>query len=100
MKSIAVLSALIVWLPLAQAEQAKDLDLEPCINGGVSASGTYVSDEAEALARTVVDTTEFAPLALEPCINAEASATGRYPNQMVEDILEKSTARQGASGQR
>ena len=37
---------------------ASNLDLEPCINGTVSASGMYVSEEAEAIAQ-------------DPCLNGD-----------------------------
>jgi len=59
-----------------------DLDLEPCINGEVSASGLFPSQEAEDRfyeAQLDVD------LDLEPCINGEVSASGLFPNQEAED---------------
>jgi hypothetical protein len=55
-------------------------DLEPCINGGVSATGRYATQAEEDR--------QLAPrqaLELEPCINGAVSARGLFPSQAAED---------------
>lgn len=45
---IALLTGLLVTAGnLLAAESARDLSLEPCMNGGVSASGLYASQAEE-----------------------------------------------------
>jgi hypothetical protein len=58
--------------------------LEPSINGGVSATGLFASQEAEdrylAAQRRYREALE-----LEPCINGGVSATGLFASQVDED---------------
>ena len=70
----------------AHALAHKAGELEPCIDGGVSASGLYVTQEAEDRyeLRQVSATMEED---LEPCINGGVSASGLFVNQEAEDEL-------------
>ena len=61
-----------------------DLSLEPCINGGVSESGLFPSQEAED--RFISARQEDSELELEPCINGDVSSSGLYSNQDDEDL--------------
>lgn len=61
-----------------------DLDIEPCINGDVSESGLFASQEEED--RFVRDRLEASDLDLEPCINGDVSSSGLYSSQEAEDI--------------
>ena len=92
MEKLVAVFVIAFGFSTAQAGQVTDLDLEPCINGGVSASGTYPTQEMEELTHAFQDGSEFGSLAYEPCVNGEVSSSGRYPTQMMEDILERSTA--------
>ena len=66
-----------------QAGATENLDLEPCINGAVSANGLYPTQAMEdaALMAAQKDT------ALEPHINGEVSPTGRYASQTQESAV-------------
>ena len=55
---------------------ADELDLEPCINGGVSALGTHASQYEEDLAAIEERIEELDDLALEPCIDSDVSPDG------------------------
>ena len=61
-----------------------DLDLEPCINGDVSESGLFASQEEED--QFVRDRLEASDLDLEACINGGVSSSGLYSSQEAEDI--------------
>lgn len=65
----------------SSAFAAGDLSLEPCINGAVSASGLYASQEIED--RALAAYTQA--WELEPCINGRVSKTGQFPSQSLED---------------
>ncbi len=52
MGKLITASVIAFWFTAVQADQTSALDLEPCINGGVSASGTYPTQAAEDLANT------------------------------------------------
>ena len=62
-------------------------DLEPCIDGGVSATGLYASQAQEdrLLAERRALETE---LDLEPCMDGGVSATGNYASQAEEDMVQ------------
>lgn len=68
-----------------------DLDpyaLEPCINGGVSATGLFASqaEEDRYLAQQRrYERNYLQALELEPCINGGVSATGLFASQAEED---------------
>lgn len=72
---------LLLGAALASAPFAGDLELEPCINGGVSASGTHVDQASEDLALAIEAITAEDEYALEPCINGGVSADGTEPGQ-------------------
>ena len=89
LSSIAML-ATIIWTQGVQA--AMDEDLEPCINGGVSATGLYASQAEEDRAKRLGIMTNSwiaGQLDLEPCINGGVSATGLYLSQRAEDQATK-----------
>ena len=70
-----------------------NLDLEPCINGEVSASGLFQTQEAED--RFI----RAKQLALEPCINGEVSESGLFSNQEAEDLYhQKQIEKEGKFG--
>ncbi len=56
-------------------------DLEPTINGGVSASGLFPNQELEDRFGT------FNEDDIEPSLNGEVSASGLYPTQEIEDAV-------------
>jgi hypothetical protein len=81
MKTRYALSAAALALVLsAGSALAADLSLEPCINGSVSATGTYATqaEEDKALGGE-------SRYALEPCINGAVSASGTHVTQAAED---------------
>ena len=89
LSSIAML-ATIVWAQGVQA--ATEEDLEPCINGGVSATGLYASqaEEDKAIQLAIVKNNRLArELELEPCVSGGVSASGLYVNQKAEDQVTK-----------
>lgn len=82
----------LIGLGLAQALvtgsvlAGSDIDryaLEPCINGGVSATGVFASQAEEDAYLSAQRARE---LALEPCINGDVSATGLFATQAEEDL--------------
>ena len=60
-----------------------DPDLEPCINGAVSSSGLFPSQEAED--RFIITQLQNSNLDLEACINGAVSESGMFPSQEAED---------------
>lgn len=68
-------SVLVLVSPLALAGGS----LEPCINGGVSASGTHGTQAAED---RVMNAGQHA---LEPCMNGGVSALGGHASQHAAD---------------
>jgi len=72
----------------------ENLELEPCINGEVSASGAFINQDAEDHYHKSLQQSEVPEL--EPCINGEVSASGLFPNQVAEDhhrtLLERNNA--------
>jgi hypothetical protein len=89
LSSIAILAATV----LAQGVQAATEEgLEPCINGGVSATGLYASQAEENQAKQlgIVKNSRIAgKFDLEPCIDGGVSATGLYVSQEAEDLARK-----------
>jgi hypothetical protein len=67
---------------LSSALVAAELSLEPCINGGVSATGLYASQPLEDAAHVAITQT----WELEPCIDGGVSASGLYASQTEEDL--------------
>ena len=72
-------------LVAGQAIAADTLELEPCINGGVSASGLFVSQAEEDAHRTKMLVSHD----LEPCINGGVSASGSFATQDEEHASRK-----------
>ena len=64
MKKTTVIALFATSLFLGQAYGAVNLDLEPCINGDVSASGTYTSYAQEQLVKELLS---------EPCLHGDAA---------------------------
>ncbi len=85
MRSVAAGALLTALFSVVQATEMANEELEPCINGEVSASGNYASDAEEARALSMIEDADAVQLALEPCINGEVSATGAFPTQALED---------------
>ena len=88
MKRYALLATLTLGSVLAVAGAVRDLDLEPCINGAVSAKGEFPEQALEEIATSLAETSP-SEYALEPCINGDVSASGRYVNQSVEDAIQE-----------
>jgi len=84
----ATLFSLCIISMNAVAEDS-ELNLEPCINGDVSASGQFSSQEAEDqfMKEQQVEAKQHD---LEPCISGGVSASGRYPSQEAEDRQQQS----------
>ncbi len=66
-----------------QANDFDPLELEPCINGGVSVSGLYPSQALENRYGT------FDDLDLEPTLNGDVSASGLFPDQEIEEAANR-----------
>jgi len=81
-KSISTMLLIQVLLCSAAFAGHTEVDpytLEPSINGGVSASGLFASQEEEDA--------YLAELALEPCIDGGVSKTGLFTSQAEEDAF-------------
>jgi len=63
--------------------EGDDLNLEPCMNGGVSVSGLFPTQKAEDRFHEMQ--LESKQNELEPCINSNVSASGNYIDQETED---------------
>ena len=89
--AVSTVIVLFAAFALTQTVQAAtEEDLEPCINGGVSATGLYVSqaEEDRTMLSELVDSDQiFDELELEPCVNGGVSATGMYHSQEVEEDM-------------
>ena len=92
MNKLIIVTVMALWFTASQADQASNLELEPCINGGVSASGLYPTQAAEDLATSREAESEAGKLAYEPCVNGGVSSSGRYASQSMEDVMERGTA--------
>ena len=78
---------LVCGAAIAGHEEVDPYALEPSINGGVSASGLFASqDEEDAYLA------DLASEELEPCINGEVSESGLYASQAEEDAFTGSIA--------
>ncbi len=83
-----VLSSMVLCgAAIADHEESDPYALEPSINGGVSASGLFASQEEEDayLAELLAE-------GLEPCINGGVSASGLYASQAEEAVYTASIA--------
>ena len=86
-------AGLLLSSALTTAADNVDLDLEPCINGAVSAMGEFPEQELEDLVKSLIEPYQN-EYALEPCINGGVSASGLYVNQDVEDAVQRAVAGQ------
>ena len=78
---------LLCGAAFAGHEEVDPYALEPSINGGVSASGLFASQEEE-----YAYLTDLAAEELEPCINGDVSENGLYASQAEADALVVSIA--------
>ena len=78
---------LLCGAAFAGHEEVDPYALEPSINGGVSASGLFASQEEEDAYLT-----DLAAEELEPCINGDVSENGLYASQAEADALVVSIA--------
>jgi hypothetical protein len=76
--------ALLTTGALADSTTIDEYALEPSINGGVSATGMFPSQEEED--RYLANLREI-ELDLEPCINGGVSAGGLFSSQEEEDLM-------------
>ena len=67
---------------LSSALGAAEISPEPCINGAVSMTGLYASQELEDAAQQASIAKTWV---LEPCMNGGVSASGLYASQSEED---------------
>ena len=73
-----ILFAVIYMTVTAASAADVDDSLEPCINGDVSASGSYSSQMQEDKQKYAAEHN------LEPCIDGAVSASGKYASQEIE----------------
>ena len=78
---------LLCGAAFAGHEEVDPYALEPSINGGVSASGLFASQEEEDAYLA-----DLAAEELEPCINGDVSENGLYASQAEENALVVSIA--------
>ena len=86
MNKSVITYALLVATTVHADPSAEVLDLEPCIDGGVSASGLYISQTTEDHVSALESIMVGDELALEPCINGGVSALGTEPADSVGDV--------------
>lgn len=77
--------ALFVATSAHAASAANLSDLEPCMNGGVSAAGLFVDQGREDLVTQLAPIMSADEFALEPCINGDVSALGTMPVELSAD---------------
>ena len=85
--AMVLTQVLLCGAALAGHEAVDPYALEPSINGGVSASGLFASQEEEDAYLA-----ELAAEELEPCINGGVSESGLFASQAEEDALVASIA--------
>ena len=73
---------LLCGAAFASHEEVDPYALEPSINGGVSASGLFASQEEEDAYLADLGAEE-----LEPCMNGDVSESGLYASQAEEEAL-------------
>jgi hypothetical protein len=84
---IVLTQTLLCGAAFAGHEVVDPYALEPCINGGVSTNGLFVSQEKEDAYLA-----ELAAEELEPCINGDVSANGLFASQTEEEAFKGSIA--------
>ena len=77
--TLVMLLGMSMAVGISQAKEITSIELEPTINGGVSASGLFPNQELEDRYGT------FTEQDVEPALNGAVSASGLYPNQEMED---------------
>ena len=77
---IVLIQVLVCGAAFAGHEMIDPYALEPSINGGVSATGLYASQEEEDAYLAGLAAEE-----LEPCINGDVSESGLFASQAEED---------------
>ncbi len=77
MKSLVLTSLIAVAFPSGQALAEDDLDLEPSINGEVSASGMYPTQEEEDQALALLS---------EACIYGEQAPSSLYTAKIRQNM--------------
>lgn len=85
--AIILTQVLLCGAVLASHTAMDPYALEPSINGGVSASGLFASQEEEDAYLA-----ELAAEELEPCINGDVSANGLFASQAEEDAFSSRVA--------
>ena len=84
---IVLTQVLLCGTAFAGHEEVDPYALEPSINGGVSASGLFPSQEQEDAYLA-----ELAAEELEPCIDGDVSETGLFASQAEEDAFTDAVA--------
>lgn len=82
---------LMVAATSAVASPFNDIDLEPALNGGVSASGLFPTQELEDRYGPAI-ANPFNDIDLEPAVNGDVSASGLFPTQDLEDRYDPAVA--------
>ena len=95
MKSVtSIILVLMVAAPSAVAGSFNDIDLEPALNGGVSASGLFPTQDLEdRYGVRAAPGLEYDERNLEPAFNGDVSASGLFPTQEAEDRASEETKR-------
>ena len=95
MKSVTpIILALMVVATSAVADSFNDIDLEPALNGGVSASGLFPTQDMEdRYGLKAAPGLEYDEHNLEPAFNGNVSASGLFPTQDAEDRASEETKR-------
>jgi len=78
MKKIALIFLVTASLSFVQAHAEDSLDLEPCINGAVSASGEYPTQAQEDQALQEQS---------EPCIYSELETSSLYAEKVTQNVF-------------
>jgi hypothetical protein len=82
---------LMVAATSAVASPFNDIDLEPALNGGVSASGLFPTQDLEDRYGSAI-ASPFNDIDLEPALNGGVSASGLFPTQDLEDRYDPAVA--------
>ena len=92
MKSVtSIMLALMIVATSVVAGSFKDMDLEPALNGGVSDSGLFPTQDLEDRYGHAIDN-PYNDIYLEPALNGGISATGLFPTQDLEDHFNPAVA--------
>lgn len=83
MKRTIQATLLSIFVITSGAALAENYELEPCVNGEVSASGLFPTQEAED--QFITSRLQASNWDLEPCINGDVSPSDMFPSQVAED---------------